>query len=265
MADLSSLSQVKAVKMLLLGNSGIGKSGSLASLARAGYNLRIIDFDNGLQYLASELSDSPEALARVKYKTFTDNFRGQGANILPVGVPQAFAKAMEALNNWKEDDGTSLGGVSKWTLQDVLVIDSLTLMSRAVMNHVLAVNGRSGQNPSQPNWGEAMRIVEDFIAMLYGDNIPCHVVVISHIVQLGDEETGFQGFPSTLGNKLPPKVPRFFNTMVEAFVQGTGANAKRKIRTRSRPGLDLKVASKNVPPELPLETGLADLFSAMRG
>ena len=38
-------------KMLLIGASGSGKTGALASLAAAGYKLRILDYDNGLDFL----------------------------------------------------------------------------------------------------------------------------------------------------------------------------------------------------------------------
>jgi Tfp pilus assembly pilus retraction ATPase PilT len=39
------------VKILVAADSGSGKTGSLASLVDAGFNLRILDFDNGLSVL----------------------------------------------------------------------------------------------------------------------------------------------------------------------------------------------------------------------
>ena len=35
-------------KLMIVGDSGSGKTASLASLANAGYNVRILDFDDGL-------------------------------------------------------------------------------------------------------------------------------------------------------------------------------------------------------------------------
>ena len=44
-------------KILLIGKSGAGKTGALASLVAAGYNLRIIDTDKGVRPLRSLLTD----------------------------------------------------------------------------------------------------------------------------------------------------------------------------------------------------------------
>jgi hypothetical protein len=45
MAVLSNTSKPNLKKILLLGDSGSGKTGSLVSLALAGYSIKIIDFD----------------------------------------------------------------------------------------------------------------------------------------------------------------------------------------------------------------------------
>src|SRR5262252_9685406 len=41
------------VKMLLIGDAQAGKTGSLVSLVKAGYRLRILDFDNKLDVLST--------------------------------------------------------------------------------------------------------------------------------------------------------------------------------------------------------------------
>lgn len=263
MASLSQHQSATVTKMLYLGDSGTGKTGSLASLAKAGYELRILDFDNGLDILAHLLADDPEALNRVQFKTFTDKMKMVGNSIQPDGIPVAFTNAMKALNGWKDGE-QDFGPASKWGSNVVLVVDSMTLMCECIKRHILHVNGRSGQNLTQPNWGEAMRMLEDFLALLYSDAIGCNVLVLSHVVHLGDENIGLQGFPSALGNKLPPKVPRYFNSMVCAETRGVGVGQKRLIRTRSKMGLELKVANPKIPETLPLETGLATIFDMMR-
>ncbi len=45
---LTSSLPSKPIKLALLGNSGDGKTGALASLANAGYRLAVFDFDGGL-------------------------------------------------------------------------------------------------------------------------------------------------------------------------------------------------------------------------
>ena len=51
MVKLAEHTSGDATRILYLGNSGAGKTGSLVSLVEAGYNLRILDMDNGVGIL----------------------------------------------------------------------------------------------------------------------------------------------------------------------------------------------------------------------
>ena len=51
MPSLANHQSNEYTKMLLEGDSGSGKTGSLASLVAAGFSLRILDMDNGLEPL----------------------------------------------------------------------------------------------------------------------------------------------------------------------------------------------------------------------
>ena len=62
MPALSDHQSSQTTKMLFIGDSGSGKTGALASLAAAGYNLRILDVDNGVDILANLLRDPQVAL-----------------------------------------------------------------------------------------------------------------------------------------------------------------------------------------------------------
>ena len=55
MASIRNHRASEVTKLLLVGDSGSGKTSSLASLANAGYNLRILDFDDGLAILPEYL------------------------------------------------------------------------------------------------------------------------------------------------------------------------------------------------------------------
>ena len=54
------------VKVMVASDSGSGKTGALASLVDAGFNLRILDFDNGLSVLKGFVKDKSK-LANVHY------------------------------------------------------------------------------------------------------------------------------------------------------------------------------------------------------
>ena len=45
------------VKIMIAADSGSGKTGSLAALVEAGFNVRVLDFDNGLSVLKGYTKD----------------------------------------------------------------------------------------------------------------------------------------------------------------------------------------------------------------
>lgn len=268
MPPLSQHQSGQTTKMLLVGDSGAGKSGALASLAQAGYNLRILDIDNGLDVLANLLSDpaSPygkEALARVSFQTITDPMKSMAGRLIPTKA-SVWQRAMTQLNGWKTET-EDFGPIATWTSQDVLVIDSLTFISNAALNFILAMNARLGQQPQQSDWYQAQQLVEGMLQMLYDDGVKCNVIVTSHITYIGEENGPQRGYPSTLGKSLPPKVGRYFNTILMAKSSGQGTALKRKLVTNVTGLIELKnSAPTKVKPEYPLETGLADYFKDIR-
>lgn len=264
MALLAQHTAAASTKMLLLGDSGSGKTGALVSLVKAGYNLRIVDFDNGLDVLSDLLT--PEEQTKVSFVTCTDEIK-----TLPNGVQvmqkPGWGTAMTALSNWPD----GLGDPNKWGDKDVLVIDSLTLASKMAMNYVLHLNGRFGNiqvKPFQSDWGQAMQLIENLLGMLYSTGLKCNVIVISHIVAETNEEGNATGryFPSAIGAKLPPKIGRYFNSMLRVQTIGQGIHAKRVIKTVSDGQIELKnSAPTKVPAQLPQATGLPQFFALVRG
>lgn len=268
MPNLSDLRTNKPIKMLLIGDSGNGKTGALASLAKAGYKLRILDFDNGLEVLAYHLKgvkdkDGAEAISNIKYETLIDNLKSIGNKIVPVGQPVAFSNALNLLDKWKPPIASEdLGSPATWGTDTILVIDSLTFMSSAALRRVLAMQMRSGDQPQIQDWGQAMANIEDTLNILYGDTIKCHVIITSHIVYIEQEGGINKGYPSTLGNKLPPKIGRYFNQILHMQKKGSGSLSKRVILTQPDSNIDVKSPIPGLPKELSLESGLADFFAA---
>lgn len=282
----------ETVKLLLLGNRGEGKTGALACLANAGYRLVILDFDNGLDILGQYLT--PEAAKRVFYFSLTDKMCVAPARgllkgslprmvVKPQGEPRAFVNALQLLSEWKTPT-EDLGKPSSWGPDTILVLDSLTFASAAALRYILYVNNKSGEHPSMNDLGNAMSEIEGLMERLYSTDIKCNVIMLAHIVRFGggqtkeiDPETGErklletdtdqgEGWPSTLGRKLPPKIGGYFNTVVRARCQVFGASEKRTIETKSHDNLILKSSRPNdIPASLPLDTGLATIFKILRG
>lgn len=264
MPSLSDHQSNKITKMLLLGDSGSGKTGALASLAKAGYNLYIADIDEGLDVLANLLRDSKtpygsDALGRVKYETLTDQMKQLAGRMVP-GRATVWQRLVKLLENWPEK-----GPITSFTDKDVFVLDSLTFASQAAMNFILSMNARLGQKPHQSDWFEAQILVEGLLQALYDTSVKCNVVVISHITYIGEENGPVHGYPSSLGKSLPPKVGRYFNSALMCKTIGTGPGAKRKIFTNSVGVVELKnTAPLRVANDYPIESGLADYFAAVR-
>lgn len=245
---------------LLIGNNGTGKTGALASLAKAGYNLRIADADNGAEILTQLLT--PEELARVDVETHRDSYGEQGGAMKVLAPLTGFKGIAGVLTNWP-----GYGKPTSWERDTVLVLDSMTFTGRSILNHVLALNGRLNMAPQIQDWGMAMELQENMIAMMTGGSIKCHVIVTAHVTYVQPEgELVTQGYPSALGNKLPPKIGGYFNTMLNVRKSGTGSTAERRIFTKPVGQIECKTpAPGKVKDDYPLSTGLAQLFRDLYG
>ena len=269
MPNLSKHHSQTTTKMLYIGDSGSGKTGSLAALAAAGYNLRIIDLDNGLDILRNLLlsSASPypkSAIERVEFETLTDPMKKSPNGKLIPYKATVWQRLMGLLDNWKTESA-ELGPISEWTDKDVLIIDSLTTLSTAAMNFVLSMNNRLGQPPQQSDWYAGQQLVESLLQMLYDEGVGCNVIMICHIVYIGEDNGPQRGYPASLGKALSPKIGRYFNSALMARSSGIGSNVKRRIITQPTALVELKNSSPfGVQPEYPLESGLADYFRDLR-
>lgn len=278
MPSLNDHQSATTTKMLFVGDSGAGKSGALASLAAEGYKLRIVDLDNGLDVLKNLLTDPasdyvkrcPEAASNVQFVTVTDPMKNVGGKLAPVKAT-VWQRAVSLLHDWKELDaagkpiaGSELGSIATWGERDVLVIDSLTMLSNAALAFVLAMNGRLGQHPQLQDWGAGQALIESLVQMLYDEGVKCNVILNCHITYIG-EQGQERGYPNTLGKALPPKIGRYFNTILMAKSSGQGSAVRRKIITQPTGIMELKnTAPTRVQAEYSLETGLAEYFKAVR-
>lgn len=273
MPKLSDHHSSQITKLLLMGDSGSGKTGALASLALAGYSLYIVDFDNGLDALKDVLKDKPDALARVEFETCTDAFKFSGSRAVPMSA-RAWPKMTEALTKWQ---AKGLGP------QDIVVVDSLDHGGDAAMRHYLNLQNRLASLPKWQDWKEPQQMIEDLIAMLTSSSLACNVIIISHITIMGEQMTERdtksgevvkvtrpgteRGYPSALGKALSPHVGSYFNAVLlsRSISMGDHAPPVRKIFTDSRGIIELKnSAPTSVKPDYPMTTGLADYFVAVR-
>jgi hypothetical protein len=247
----------KLVKVLYIGDSGTGKTGSLASLVGAGYNLKIIDLDNGLDALVQFVrKDHLDRQGNVEFETVRDIYE-VGAAGPRIKTARAFVECSKLLTRWTDNSIPS-----EWGPKTICVIDSLTTLGKA------AYEWSKGQNPGAKDprqwYFTAQQALENIIAMTTSEAFSTNLIIISHINFRELPSGEIKGYASTIGSALGPTVPKYFNSMILAETAGFGKNMMRRIRTVSTGIVDLKnPAPFKLDKELPLETGLATLFETL--
>lgn len=270
MPSLDQHPKVDLVKGLILGNPGAGKTGGLTSLVKAGYKVRVYDFDNLLGSLITYvMKECPDKAGNVAFQTFTDKMKGvdvplvmigSSMKIMPFinGTPDAFVRCLKQLNHWKTPE-EDLGNPAEWGKDTFVVIDSLTTMAGSAMRYVQGMN--PGAKEPQALYFAAQQLVMNMIQLLCAEQFKTNVLVLAHIEYDKDQFDITKGFPRSIGSALKTQIGAYFNSVL--LVETVGS--KRQIRTNSTGIVDLKnpVAFK-VPDTLPLETGLATFIEAVR-
>ena len=245
----------RLVKMLVAADSGAGKTGALSSLVDAGFNLRILDFDNGLSPLRHYVKDKSK-LANVRYATLTDELKLTGGRF-QITKATAFQIAMSLLDKGGGEWGEDVGPLSTWTPRDILVLDTLGKMGRASLLLVMQVNGALAKQPEIQHYGTAMENIERFLGQVTSARTPCHVIINTHLTK---DEGSQRLYPESLGSKLNPKIARDFDNFFSISMTG-GA---RTIKT-SKDGLLALKCAKPLGAEYTIEDGYAKIFRELTG
>lgn len=259
MVAAKTIKKDSLIKLLYIGHSGTGKTGSLISLLRAGKKIRLLDMDNGFAPLiALAERENPDLLDNLDIISHRDKFKADIASGTTLdGTPKAYVNAIKSLTTW--DDGTKPG---EWGPDYVLVIDSLTALSRA------AFHWAKGFNPSAKDgrqwYAAAGESLKTLIEMLTSSEFRTNLIMISHIDLRESPEGLTKGYVSSLGQALGPHIPKYFNNLVMAESSGSGENVRRMIKTMPTSLIDLKVSRPwDIDKSLPLDSGLATIFSKL--
>lgn len=244
-------------KLIYIGDSSTGKTGSLVSLLLAGYKFKILDMDNGLETLKVYARIAQADLSNVEFETFRDEYRSTSAGPLIKGQPKAFTNALGKMTEWSEQAAADPDP------KMIFVLDSGSAYGRSAYEWAKGMNP-TAKDPRQWYFA-AQQAVESTIALLTGESFKMNVIFISHVNYKEVQEGITKGHVNAVGSALGPIIPRYFNTMLLAEVSGAGRNVKRKIKTLPTGVIDLKIPSPQAEAEYPLETGLADIFALLKG
>lgn len=254
MASLDQHQSDSFLKLMYIGDSSTGKTGSLASLLADGYKMKILDMDNGLDSLVQYgRATAPEHLGNVEFETIRDTYHATRMGPI-VRKAEAFVAGLELMEKWGkevEDENT------------IFVLDSLTTFGKAAFEWAKGMNP-TAKDPRQWYFS-AQGAVENVLALLTSEAFKMNVIIISHVNYKEVTEGVHKGYASAIGSALGPTIPKYFNTLILAETIGAGANVKRRIKTVPTGVIDLKVSSPKVDKELPLETGMSTLFKTLKG
>src|SRR5215813_8027879 len=177
MPNLEGVSDATVTKLLLIGDSGTGKTGCLASLIGEGYSLYVLDYDNkiagGILPILIKRS-YPDKLRFVQFEPLRDRLKSSSLGPIVDGQPRAFVKGLELLDKWSD------GSIPKqWGPKKILVVDSLTFWSDAAFNWAKGMNP-SAKDPRQWFYS-AQQVVEGSLSLLCSSDFNTNVIVIAHV------------------------------------------------------------------------------------
>ena len=252
-------------KLLLIGESGSGKTGALASLVKSGRSLIVLDYDGDFaaSWLVNHLRKQPNAaklLSQITYASLRDKYKIIAGQVMADGMPKAFDKGMQLLTRWKTET-EDLGPISALGSDHVLVIDSFAFMCKAAFALAKATN----TNPDERStYFRAQQMAESVVQLLCSEAFTTNVIMTSHVTYVELAAGIHRGFPTTIGKAFSPDLPKYFNAMLEVRSSGTGDKVRRTIGTVPRGLIELK-SPIDLPSEMPLETGLSTYFDKLQG
>jgi len=235
--------------IMVVGDSGAGKTSSLASLANAGYNLRVLDLDNKLSVLRKHLTE--EGAGNVSVMTFKDALNKKA---------DAYKRFKNVVyNGWKDDD-EDLGKLETWGPDTVLAIDSATFLGDIIKNEARAMDGKANfEKLSQANWYDAILQVENLFNFLTSDFFKCHLVMTALPLLVEDEAGISKFYPNIVTKNFSAGVGKYFDNVVRISSKRDGS---RIIRTGGDNRMELKVSG-DFPLEIPAD--LSVLLAGITG
>ena len=247
-------------KIILLGDSGTGKTYSIKTILDAGLTPFIIFTEPGMETLG-------DTLDKCHYKYIPP---AQGSwdalmatakmvNVLPYdGIAKMidankskyneFLKIIEQCNDFVDQHGERFGDVMSWNTDRVLVIDSLSGLNDMASN--LVVGGKPVKGLQ--DWQVAQNMLKKLIDKLC-TGCHCSLVLMAHIARETDEATGgTRLYVSTLGKALAPDLPAYFSDVIQTKRVGSEWSWDLSGTNIAVKGRNVPFTSKQLPSFKPL-------------
>jgi len=221
---------IPGANVMLVGATGTGKTYSLRTLIDAGITPFILFTEPGVRTISDiscehlhykyippatpDWSTMLDSAKKINTYEFDQLAKMKSINKQKYGQ---FLEVLTTLNNFTCDRcGENFGDVAQWGTDRAICIDSLSGLNIMSMDLVVG----SKPTKSMSDWGVAMDNLERLINKMTADT-QCHFVLTAHLEREQDEVTGgIHLMASTLGRKLAPRLPRFFDDVVLCRKEG---------------------------------------------
>lgn len=253
------VSPLMGMKLLSIGGVGTGKTTLIKSLVDSGVTPMCLFTEPSYDVLG----DVPKEKLHWTYvKTVSSSLANllKAAKRVGTMTPELIQKThdtdrdktnqfyaiLNALANFQcERTGENFGNVSSWGTDKILVVDSLSGITKAAEK--LGVGEKYAM--TQPEFQIVMKTIDNLVIQLC-TGFHCHVYLTAHAEREMDEVFGgVKIYPSTLGKKLAPTLGRWFT---DVFMTKRTPEGKFIIDFAD-PQADLKARNaemKQYPPDL---------------
>lgn len=253
--NLSEMKLNNKIKLLLIGDSGAGKT--VFSTSPEG-KIFVFDFDNKLSSAAAYWSvKNPAKLKDIEYEQFS----------LDKGT-EPYIKFRQKLQGL-----TDVAAKGDFPYQTV-VVDSLTLYAEAMMAYFMA------KNSSIKRAFEGIPAMQDYLVAgsKFRDDmnrllaLPCNVICIAHSTSSMDESTGETKNGILLSGKTADHLPRIFTEVAWAYTKvtqpkapGEASKIEYLANTRKFQRFTCRTQIPGIPDTIPLDFGVYKAYADKLG
>lgn len=203
---LSDIKTTDNMKVLIYGNSGVGKTCAACSWPTP---ILYLDFDNKVDSAAAFYSADKKRLEEIEVRDLSAKLDQDPIEELLRIIDKELIPQQKA-------------GAMKYK---TLVVDSLTTFSAAVLAHIVKTNPgvkrvitKQGQQPGMQDFGILKR---EFARLIPGIlSLPMNVIMLAHIKVDRDETTGELVRGPHMDGSFASELPVYFKEVYRMYVEG---------------------------------------------
>lgn len=226
-------------KVILMGETGTGKSSDLLKLLDVGVTPFVIMLDDnrrlwrdappGLHwvFIPPAIQTAMSSLDRIEAALHEDPAKAKAKGGIDQHSYKQLTKINSTLGNFKcERCGEVFGNVFKWGPERALCFDSMTELNEIFMRAHIG----DKPTPSMYDYGPPQYAEKNFVRTL-ALGLNCTLVMTAHPAKIEGERLYL---PNVIGSKYAPHFARPFDELIYCYTQTTGAKEEFLWDTTSR-------------------------------